>query len=249
MEDIRDLSTALDDIADSPQYVLDNISADLMVAGERLETLKVNLSEELKEQLLKERIDATRKTLQLNLNNAENDLSDLERQLQILKDPTQIDVSNALANMIAEAEARINSIKAHRLACVANIKTALTTSGEDQLDRLISSLKEFDVMKEQPTDEHSVDVYARATKLMLRLAELKELVRSSFLFSLFLHFFNSFCRVFINTNLFSFSRFFVKSPFFFFSPFFFSLSWSLSLFFSLSFSLTTEKFVAQTNLE
>ena len=46
-----------------------------------MEELKENMSEELKEKILLERIDAAKETLLSNMNDAEKDMEELERNL------------------------------------------------------------------------------------------------------------------------------------------------------------------------
>ena len=81
-----DLSIALDNIADSPEHVLTAIDSDLKEVKEKLNALKLNMSEELEQKLFDERIDAAKETLQSTMVNAQQsqDVQELSRQLTML---------------------------------------------------------------------------------------------------------------------------------------------------------------------
>ena len=65
----------------SPPHVINLISKEIEAAKLHLEELKENMSEELKEKILLERIDAAKETLLSNMNDAEKDMEELERNL------------------------------------------------------------------------------------------------------------------------------------------------------------------------
>merc|ERR1712166_1013294 len=153
MNDIAELTIALDDISDSPPHVINIISKEIEAAKLHLEELKETMSEELKEKILLERIDAAKETLLSNMNDEEKDMEELERNLMNVK--LNKEISDSMTEMIADAENVILKLKTNQNRVLEILQTAITTMGDDQLEAL--------------------EMNTKGTLLMLRLKELKDL--------------------------------------------------------------------------
>jgi len=173
MNDIAELTIALDDISDSPPHVINIISKEIEAAKLHLEELKENMSEELKEKILLERIDAAKETLLSNMNDAEKDMEELERNLMNVK--LNKEISDSMTEMIADAENVILKLKTNQNRVLEILQTAITTMGDDQLERLESAIQQYDDVKPPFTAEKALAMNTKGTLLMLRLKELKDL--------------------------------------------------------------------------
>merc|ERR1712028_290369 len=114
MNDIAELTIALDDISDSPPHVINIISKEI-------EAAKLHL-EELKENMLLERIDAAKETLLSNMNDAEKDMEELERNLMNVK--LNKEISDSMTEMIADAENLILKLKTNQNRVLEILQTA-----------------------------------------------------------------------------------------------------------------------------
>merc|ERR1711865_882497 len=173
MNDIAELTIALDDLSDSPPHVINIISKEIEAAKLHLEELKENMSEELKEKILLERIDAAKETLLSNMNDAEKDMEELERNLMNVK--LNKEISDSMTEMIADAENIILKLKTNQNRVLEILQTAITTMGDDQLERLESAIQQYDDVKPPFTAEKAIAMNTKGTLLMLRLKELKDL--------------------------------------------------------------------------
>merc|ERR1711865_1220726 len=159
MNDIAELTIALDDISDSPPHVINIISKEI-------EAAKLHL-EELKEKILLERIDAAKETLLSNMNDAEKDMEELERNLMNVK--LNKEISDSMTEMIADAENLILKLKTNQNRVLEILQTAITTMGDDQLERLESAIQQYDDVKPPFTAEKAIAMNTKGTLLMLRL--------------------------------------------------------------------------------
>merc|ERR1711865_1311546 len=147
MNDIAELTIALDDISDSPPHVINIISKEIEAAKLHLEELKENMSEELKEKILLERIDAAKETLLSNMNDAERNLINVKLNKEI---------SDSMTEMIADADNLILKLKTNQNRVLEILQTAITTMGDDQLERLESAIQQYDDVKPPFTAEKAI---------------------------------------------------------------------------------------------
>ena len=80
-----------------------------------------------------------------------------------------------MTEMIADAENLILKLKTNQNRVLEILQTAITTMGDDQLERLESAIQQYDDVKPPFTAEKAIAMNTKGTLLMLRLKELKDL--------------------------------------------------------------------------
>ena len=80
-----------------------------------------------------------------------------------------------MTEMIADAENLILKLKTNQNRVLEILQTAITTMGDDQLERLESAIQQYDDVKPPFTAEKALAMNTKGTLLMLRLKELKDL--------------------------------------------------------------------------
>ena len=80
-----------------------------------------------------------------------------------------------MTEMIADAENVILKLKTNQNRVLEILQTAITTMGDDQLERLESAIQQYDDVKPPFTAEKAIAMNTKGTLLMLRLKELKDL--------------------------------------------------------------------------
>merc|ERR1712166_716713 len=106
-------------------------------------------------------------------NDAEKDMEELERNLMNVK--LNKEISDSMTEMIADAENVILKLKTNQNRVLEILQTAITTMGDDQLERLESAIQQYDDVKPPFTAEKAIAMNTKGTLLMLRLKELKDL--------------------------------------------------------------------------
>jgi hypothetical protein len=85
------------------------------------------------------------------------------------------EISDSMTEMIADAENLILKLKTNQNRVLEILQTAITTMGDDQLERLESAIQQYDDVKPPFTAEKAIAMNTKGTLLMLRLKELKDL--------------------------------------------------------------------------
>ena len=80
-----------------------------------------------------------------------------------------------MTEMIADAENLILKLKTNQNRVLEILQTAITTMGDDQLERLESAIQQYDDVKPPFTAEKAIAMKTKGMLLLLRLKELKDL--------------------------------------------------------------------------